>query len=137
MRHLGEQDIIVLLKFDPKVQYVMIKLPTLILLSRRCSDGYESATFLYIGQERVRFMVYEALICPSPKYFGRALRCGFLEHRRKSAELPEESIKVFALLVHWLYTGQIYELALEEYKKYRSYQRADKRSLDHDLRWSS
>jgi hypothetical protein len=62
---------------------------------------------IYVGPERVQWILNEDLLCDRAPFFQAAFKSDFREGREKTMELPEDDPKAFAKFVDWVYTNRI------------------------------
>ena len=62
---------------------------------------------IYVGAEKVCWVIHEDLICNKSSYFRGAFRGGFIESANKSIHLEDEDPSIFKIVVEWLYNGSI------------------------------
>ena len=62
---------------------------------------------IQVGEVREPFFVHEPLIRASSAFFDKAMAKEWIESKQHTIVLPEDSPKIFALYVHWIYTGKM------------------------------
>lgn len=62
---------------------------------------------IFVGPEKEHFRVHKNLICSKALYFNKMFNGGFKEDIEQTATLPEDSPRVFTLLVEWIYSGRL------------------------------
>ncbi|KAK4539601.1 hypothetical protein LTR36_010537 [Oleoguttula mirabilis] len=80
-----------------------------------------TATVL-VGFERVPFIVHKGLICRYGDFFRGAFDGRFKEGKDMEVELKLDSVKDFALFLHWLYAQSVHVPTTSEHKKYAVYE---------------
>ncbi|KAK5114023.1 hypothetical protein LTR85_010329 [Meristemomyces frigidus] len=68
----------------------------------------DSTVTVVVGFEQVRFTVHKGLICRYGDFFRGAFEGNFKEGEEQEVELKQESVKDFAIFLHWLYARAIH-----------------------------
>ena len=78
----------------------------------RGSSGLKSRIFkILVGSEGTAFTIHEAHLCQSP-VLERMCHGDFIESKTSEINLPEDDPKVFAAIGNYLYTGEMFQVEI-------------------------
>jgi hypothetical protein len=69
---------------------------------------------LLVDVTAVPVVAHQGLISRSSEYFRSALSGEFREGKKGEVELDDESLAIFLLFIHWLYTGKLHAITPQE-----------------------
>jgi hypothetical protein len=85
------------------------------MLTLPSSLGFDMVD-VFVGPAKQRFHVHRKLLCSKSDYFQKMFEGAFKEGIDQAATLPEEDPDLFALLIHWVYTGCLKPIDINQYQ---------------------